>query len=323
MGTRAAGILVTHTDVDHIGGVAALADGTGAEVWAPAGEVEALRTGDTARRLARSHRTTPRTPSRAATRSRSPASPSRWSTCPATRRPTSRSSPTASSSPATCSSRARSAASTSPGGDWETLLASVRSLTEPIPARHRRLSRARPGDDARPRAPDEPVSARAASPAGVSAKFQAPRGTHDVLPTDADWWHVVRTMEEVTALYGWGRIQTPGFEDTGPLHAHRGRGLRRRAQGDVHVHRSQRPFADAAAGGNRADRARVRRARAASRAAAREGVHDRADVPLRRARHAGGTASTTSCPSRRSARPTRRSTPRSSSSTSSCSAASA
>jgi histidyl-tRNA synthetase len=49
----------------------------------------------------------------------------------------------------------------------------------------------------------------------VSAKFQAPRGTHDVLPSDANWWHLVRVMEEVTALYGWGRIQTPGFEDTG------------------------------------------------------------------------------------------------------------
>ena len=47
MGTRIAGILVTHADVDHIGGVAALADGTGAEVWAPAGEVEALRSGTT------------------------------------------------------------------------------------------------------------------------------------------------------------------------------------------------------------------------------------------------------------------------------------
>jgi len=47
MGTRTGGILVTHTDVDHIGGVAALADGTGAEVWAPAGEVKALRTGET------------------------------------------------------------------------------------------------------------------------------------------------------------------------------------------------------------------------------------------------------------------------------------
>ena len=49
----------------------------------------------------------------------------------------------------------------------------------------------------------------------MSGKFQAPRGTHDVLPADANWWHLVRTMEEVAALYGWGRIQTPGFEDTG------------------------------------------------------------------------------------------------------------
>jgi len=47
MGARTGGILVTHTDVDHVGGVAALAEGTGAEVWAPAGEVEALRAGET------------------------------------------------------------------------------------------------------------------------------------------------------------------------------------------------------------------------------------------------------------------------------------
>lgn len=46
-GAKVAGILVTHTDVDHIGGVAELADGTGAEVWAPAGEVEAMRAGIT------------------------------------------------------------------------------------------------------------------------------------------------------------------------------------------------------------------------------------------------------------------------------------
>ena len=44
-----------------------------------------------------------------------------------------------------------------------------------------------------------------------SGKFQAPRGTHDVLPADAAWWHLVSVMEEVTALYGWGRMQTPGF----------------------------------------------------------------------------------------------------------------
>ena len=46
------------------------------------------------------------------------------------------------------------------------------------------------------------------------SRFQAPRGTHDVLPSEHVWWHVVHTMEEVAALYGWGRIQTPGFEDT-------------------------------------------------------------------------------------------------------------
>jgi len=48
----------------------------------------------------------------------------------------------------------------------------------------------------------------------VSEKFQAPRGTHDVLPADRLWWHVVRTIEEQCAQYGWSRIQTPGFEET-------------------------------------------------------------------------------------------------------------
>ncbi|HET7568590.1 MAG TPA: MBL fold metallo-hydrolase [Gaiellaceae bacterium] len=47
LGTRAAGILVTHTDIDHVGAVADLAEGTGAEVWAPAGEADELRTGQT------------------------------------------------------------------------------------------------------------------------------------------------------------------------------------------------------------------------------------------------------------------------------------
>jgi glyoxylase-like metal-dependent hydrolase (beta-lactamase superfamily II) len=42
-----AGILVTHADIDHIEGVAALAEATGAEVWAPAGEADLLRSGRT------------------------------------------------------------------------------------------------------------------------------------------------------------------------------------------------------------------------------------------------------------------------------------
>ena len=49
----------------------------------------------------------------------------------------------------------------------------------------------------------------------MSEKFQAPRGTHDVLPSDRRWWQLVATIDELTAVYGYGRIQTPGFEDTG------------------------------------------------------------------------------------------------------------
>jgi histidyl-tRNA synthetase len=45
-------------------------------------------------------------------------------------------------------------------------------------------------------------------------KFQAPRGTHDVLPRDHLWRRVIRTIEEQCAQYGWSRISTPGFEDT-------------------------------------------------------------------------------------------------------------
>jgi hydroxyacylglutathione hydrolase len=49
LGTRCGGILVTHTDLDHIGGVAELASGTGAEVWCPAGEADVLRDPTTGR----------------------------------------------------------------------------------------------------------------------------------------------------------------------------------------------------------------------------------------------------------------------------------
>jgi histidyl-tRNA synthetase len=48
----------------------------------------------------------------------------------------------------------------------------------------------------------------------VSEKFQAPRGTHDVLPSDGTWWGLLRVIEETAQRWGWRRIQTPGFEDT-------------------------------------------------------------------------------------------------------------
>ena len=177
------------------------------------------------------------------------------------------------------------------------------------PARDGRPPGSRPRDDARRRARAQPVPRRAAREAHEQ-KFQAPRGTHDVLPRDHLWWRVIRTIEEQCAQYGWSRVSTPGFEETAPLRAHVGRGLRRRAQGDVLVRGPRRPLAHAAAGGHGADRARLRRARPRPGAAAGQGVRDRADVPLLADRAAAATASTGSCRSRRSARPIRPSTPR-------------
>jgi histidyl-tRNA synthetase len=48
----------------------------------------------------------------------------------------------------------------------------------------------------------------------MAEAFQAPRGTHDVLPTEANWWGLLGRIEETLHGYGWRRIQTPGFEDT-------------------------------------------------------------------------------------------------------------
>ena len=45
--------------------------------------------------------------------------------------------------------------------------------------------------------------------------IKAPRGTHDILPSDERWWSLVRTMQRQAALYGWKPIVTPGFEETG------------------------------------------------------------------------------------------------------------
>jgi histidyl-tRNA synthetase len=49
----------------------------------------------------------------------------------------------------------------------------------------------------------------------VSSRFQAPRGTHDVLPAEQPLWQLVTgTLAAVAELYGYRRIQTPNFEDT-------------------------------------------------------------------------------------------------------------
>ncbi|HET7759744.1 MAG TPA: histidine--tRNA ligase [Gaiellaceae bacterium] len=46
--------------------------------------------------------------------------------------------------------------------------------------------------------------------------FEAPRGTHDILPSEQPLWRLVTgEAERLCALYGYRPIQTPGFEDTG------------------------------------------------------------------------------------------------------------
>ncbi len=46
-------------------------------------------------------------------------------------------------------------------------------------------------------------------------RFEAPRGTHDVLPSEQPLWRwVTGEMETLSALYGYRRIDTPGIEDT-------------------------------------------------------------------------------------------------------------
>jgi histidyl-tRNA synthetase len=49
----------------------------------------------------------------------------------------------------------------------------------------------------------------------MSPPFEAPRGTHDVLPNEQPRWRwVTDTMTDVCRLYGYRRIDTPGIEDT-------------------------------------------------------------------------------------------------------------
>jgi histidyl-tRNA synthetase len=45
--------------------------------------------------------------------------------------------------------------------------------------------------------------------------FEAPRGTHDILPDEQSLWKlVIGEAERLCSLYGYGAINTPGFEDT-------------------------------------------------------------------------------------------------------------
>jgi histidyl-tRNA synthetase len=46
-------------------------------------------------------------------------------------------------------------------------------------------------------------------------RFEAPRGTHDILPSEQTvWQQVIGEAERLCTLYGYRKIDTPGFEDT-------------------------------------------------------------------------------------------------------------
>ncbi len=103
-----------------------------------------------------------------------------------------------------------------PGGSWDAARRLDRSAARAVRTRTRRLSGARRADDARPGARHQPVPGRAPDGALMAERFQAPRGTHDILPSDQPVWFdtLVATIERLARLYGYRRIQTPTFEDT-------------------------------------------------------------------------------------------------------------
>jgi histidyl-tRNA synthetase len=68
--------------------------------------------------------------------------------------------------------------------------------------------------------------------------FEAPRGTHDILPSEQPLWRLVATeAERLCSLYGYRPIQTPAFEDTAVFE-------RTSGQGSDVVHKEMYTFED-------------------------------------------------------------------------------
>src|SRR5919202_3621589 len=109
----------------------------------------------------------------------------------------------------------------------------------PLPARNNRLLRPRPRDDARRGTRPQSIPCGAA----LLVKFEAPRGTHDILPSEQPLWQRITVeMESVCALYGYARIQTPVFEDVGLF-------LRTSGEGSDIVQKEMYVFDDRGGGG--------------------------------------------------------------------------
>ena len=201
--------------------------------------------------------------------------------CRATLRDTSPMPRTERSSPATCCSPAAVGRADLPGADWDSSWR--RSERSPSAIRRRpRVSGPRPARRrSAPSSRTNPFLAELRAPRDGSRRR---RGTHDILPAEQPLWQLVTgTMERLCASRTATADPDAGLRGHRALRAHVGPGLRRRPEGDVHVRGPRRPLADAATGGDGADLPRLPRARDAPRAAAGEALHDRADVPVRRA----------------------------------------
>ncbi len=328
LGAQCAAILVTHGHFDHLLGVADLAEGTGAPVHMPEGERMLLESpqGGHAGRTDSASAHAGGCCSPAARRSRSRVSPSTCCPSPATRRLTS---PTTRTAPLLRRRALRRVgrAHRPPG---RRLGHAAR-----VDSHARRHAAARDGRVPRPRA-DHDARARSSrgirsSPTCARSGRSEPRGTNRATARHARRRSLraaaldARHVGDRAAVRALRLSPDPdaGLRGHGALRADVRLGLGRRPEGDVHVRGSLGSVAHAAPGGDRADLPRVRRARLPPRAAAREALHDRVHVPLRRARHVVATASTGRRRSRRSEATIRRSTRSSSSSTTRCSVASA
>ena len=213
-----------------------------------------------------------------------------------------------------------------PGADWDTLLASIRTLVDTLPADTVVYPGHGPTTTLGRRARAQPVprgAPRGADCVSERVEDRAPARHARRLPTEQPLWRRVTARSSASArCTATGRSRrrssrTPRSSSGRPAPARTS--CRRRCTRSP----TARTARSHCARGDRADLPRLRRARDAPRAAAGEALHDRVDVPLRRAQQgryrehwqASVEAVGSDDPSR--------STPSSSSSTTRCSAGSA